>query len=168
MLKKNLPDLKNLPFLKISLFFKISHFLKILFNPFFFALFYRIFKCPKCPTVSLPEVPPKWTCYAKITLDIVTGIVLPLTDEVTDLISGVHWSNQWCQIFFVSLLFISKETFMWRHYVKLSLGRDKIALGRDFTTVESAARWQPLSNFFAGLFAYSKFKKFESLRNLKI
>ena len=31
-----------------------------------------------------------------------------------------------------------------------------MALGRDFTTVESAARWQPLSNFFAGLLAYIK------------
>ena len=37
-----------------------------------------------------------------------------------------HWSNQWCQIFFVSLLFISKETFLWRHYAKLSLERDKM------------------------------------------
>lgn len=49
------------------------------------------------------------------------------------------------------------QFFLWRHYAyaALSLGRDKMALGRDFTTVESAARWQPLSNFFAGLFAYS-------------
>ena len=48
------------------------------------------------------------------------------------------------------------QFFLWRHYAyaALSLGRDKMALGREFTTVESAARWQPLSNFFAGLFAY--------------
>ena len=26
--------------------------------------------------------------------------------------------------------------------------------GRDFTEVESVARWQPLSNFFAGIFAF--------------
>ena len=39
----------------------------------------------------MPEVSPKVTGYGKIWLDIVTNIMLPLTDEVTDLASGVRY-----------------------------------------------------------------------------
>ena len=41
--------------------------------------------------ISLPEVPPKVTGYGKIAIDIVTGIILPTTDELTDIISGVRY-----------------------------------------------------------------------------
>ena len=42
--------------------------------------------------------------------------------------------------------------------------------GGDFTTVEFAARCQPLTNFFAGLFAYYKllFARSRDLRNVTL
>ena len=45
----------------------------------------------KLPSITMPEVSPKLTGYGKIWLDIVTNIMLPLTDEVTDLASGVRY-----------------------------------------------------------------------------
>ena len=50
-----------------------------------------IVRISKCLLMLLPQVPPKVTGYAKIGLDIFTGIVLPATDEVTDIISGIRY-----------------------------------------------------------------------------
>ena len=75
----------QLKLLKVSNL-KINALQPLHFQAYFLS--YRIFQCP---SISLPEVPPKLTCCGKIALDIVTGIVLPVTDEVTDLVSGIRY-----------------------------------------------------------------------------
>ena len=62
-------------------------------NPdhFFGISFCFIVRISRCPSMSLPTVPPKVICFAKIGLDIFTSIVLPLTDELTDITSGVRY-----------------------------------------------------------------------------